>query len=138
MLQYVSASAEEVQPLNNDDTTFSFGFSFFGKDNTSGRRKDNDSSTYVKCTTCPSSGFQVYVDGANSADAFWWDDGMTIGSPRISRVGKFLVRQWVYESGYSYARLGGYRSSGSGQAVGVWSPDYDPNYDSSPYAVSLN
>lgn len=134
----VPASAEEIVPYTSADSSFDFTFGFFGKDNTVGRAKDDKTSTYIKVETCPTNGFEVFVDGANSANAWWWDDTTTIGSPKVSRTGKFLIRQLVKEKGYSYARLGGYRSSGSGGASGKWSPDYSSLNDPYPKATSLN
>lgn len=134
----IPASAEGVVPYTSADSSFDFTFSFFGKDNTTGRPKDDYTSTYIKVETCPKKGFNVFVDGADSENALWWDDKTTIGSPTVSRTGKYLIRQLVKERGHSYARLGGYRSSGSGSASGQWSPDYSYGADPEPKATTLN
>jgi len=110
-----------VSAANTTDSAYTFDFNIFGKANTSGRPKQDSSSTYVKCNQLPNGGFRVYVDGSTSSNSGWKD--RTIGQPKITRTGEFLVQQLVYENGERYARLGGYCLGASQSAKGLWSPD---------------
>ena len=122
----VSAFSLPASAANTSDTSYTFNFNWIGQANTSGRAKQNASSTYIKCNQLPNGGFQVYVDGATSSTGSWTD--RTIGQPKVTRTGEFLINQLVYESGERYARLGGYCFMASQSAKGYWSPDSVGSY----------
>lgn len=115
-----------VSATNTSNTSYTFNFDFFGKSNTSGREKQDASSTYIKCTQLPSNGFWVYVDGATSSNGPWTD--RTIGEAKVTRTGEFFINQLVYENGERYARLGGFCWGASQSAKGEWSPDSVGSY----------
>lgn len=115
-----------VSAANISDTSYTFNFNWIGQANTSGRAKQNASSTYIKCNQLPNGGFQVYVDGATSSTGSWID--RTIGQPKVTRTGEFLINQLVYENGERYARLGGFSLGASKSAKGDRSPDSAGSY----------
>lgn len=119
------SAAGWIETYDCTDTTFDFSFWFGGKSNTEGRKKDTDSSVYVNCTQVPTASFELFVDGSNNKDApgFLWTN-CTWGTYEVESTGVVIIDNRVREKDFSFARLGGYRSTGSGNAKGEWSPDY--------------
>ena len=127
----VAASAEEIETYNNhDDIDFTFNFGFFGKSNTLGSDKTDKTGTYIICSQIPSGGFDVFVDGGGSVSGGWTDcTDYDYGKPKltVTNSGR-LISQYVYERGYRFARLGGYKTNASQNAIGKWSPDSQGSY----------
>lgn len=123
----IPASAAPGDPPNHTDTTFSFNFSNFGRSNTEGREKNDDSGTYIVAYTMCSGGFDVFVDGRHSNGSSGWvdcTDKQTRGQPHLRTANNpGLISQWVNELGYDEARLGGYKPLAFCTVSGKWSPD---------------
>ena len=124
MFSVVSMSASAA---NTDDVYFWFTFGSNGKDNNNFERKTNTTPPYIKLNNICSGGFDVFVDGANSAKpAAIFIYGRTSGKPHISKAGKeyFVPNTFTKSNLTSYARLGGYKANGSPvTSYGYWSPD---------------
>lgn len=125
MVLMVSVFALPASAKNNEDVPFIFNFSWTqSTGNTVEGKKEDDSGTYIKASQIPKDGFQVFVDGKRS-DGTWIDcTSYAYGTAFLTVTGAGrLVRQFVYENGYRYARLGGYKTGADKGATGVWSPD---------------
>lgn len=112
-----------VMPCDTSDKAFSFTFKWYGGPDTvtAGRRKDTATSVCIKASSFPSGGFDVQAQGSSTNTAADFCD-YTIGTAHVSQKGYRLIRNLIYESGKTYARLqAGGQTSGS--ANGVWSPD---------------
>lgn len=76
---------------------------------------------------------RVYGEGAHDRYGAWADgSSLTLGgygtiynSDNYNSNGgnRLILRTWINERNYSYARLTAYQSSGAGYLTGVWSPD---------------
>lgn len=116
---------------NVQDTDFAFTFSDWGRSRVvHGRDKEDRTSFYLYATQLPSNGFQAYADGSNYLWNGPWENctDNIYGKHREyyeikSTYKEYFLRNLVYEKGYSYGWLGGYRPNGEGYAYGVWSPD---------------
>lgn len=118
-----------VMAANTSDTPFSFSVTNM-YEYTESREKTNTSSTYVNLQRAPGSYVRCDVQGYRPSDDTgtnrWMDE--TVGGTVVLRVGRWKVRQNVYEHGGRSARLKFERFTMDGIASGVWSPDCAGDY----------
>ncbi len=108
------------------DYAYNFDMSGNGTNGTSGRTKDNDSSSYVKISSITNS-CRMYIDGAKSSNGPWRN--CTVHDyANATRVGNWRIMNYVNEWGYSYARLTAWANNGSAKVSGVWSSDCAGSY----------
>lgn len=113
---------------NTTDTKYEFPMGDGGTWATSGRAKQDASSTYVRIDVI-SRACRMYVDGASSQNGSWYNQtcyastGKSGGYANATRVGRWRIRQNVYENGFRWARLTGWANQGVSYVSGVWSPD---------------
>lgn len=122
-----------VEPLNNKDDYFHFYMASAG--NTSGtgfRRKDDDTSVYVRVKYSRGEP-RIYVDGAKNSNGGSRRD-CTAAAYRVAGIGSIKqrrMRNYVNEWGYSHARITTWADRGTSEVEGYWSPD---SYRSAGYA----
>ena len=108
---------------NNVDTGFHFSLTSKGATAATGfRRKDNNSSLYVKVTKKTGSTCRVFADGAKNDSGL----GKRDCTQRVSKAygtGEYELYNTVNENKLGYARLSAWAESGAGVLSGVWSPD---------------
>lgn len=118
----------EAEPRSASDSAYSFSMSGNGTNGTSGRSKDNDSSSYVKISSITNS-CRMYIDGAHGKYGSW--NNCTVnGYANATRAGNWRIMNYVNEWGYSYARLTAWANNGATSLYGVWSPDSVGTYPS--------
>lgn len=115
---------------SSTDTDYTLSFHFItGQAETKGRIKEDASSSYIYAKQLPNGGFQVFIDGSNIKDDPNSYDNCTKNTAYLTVVSKGrLIRQYVKEDGFKFARLGGYKHGASKAAIGVWSPDSTGSY----------
>ncbi len=118
----------EVEPRSSADSAYSFSMSGNGTNGTSGRVKDNDSSSYVRIDSITKS-CRMYIDGADGKYGPWSNCTVN-GYANATRVGKWRIMNYVNEWGYDYARLTAWANNGATSLYGVWSPDSVGSYPS--------
>ena len=131
----VNMFSTTVSAANVSDTTYGYELSTSNPvAYTYPRAKQNTSSTYVNVKKVPSVYVYCEVEGYRptpiSGTNIWTNE--TVGGDAVTlSVGKWLVRQNVYEHGGRSARLKFKKYLMSGTVSGVWSPDSAGSY---PYA----
>lgn len=122
-------SVNKIEPrANTADTAYAFNMGANGTYATSGRAKQDASSTYVRITTI-SRACRLYVDGGTTQNGPWYNQtcyastGKSGGYANASRVGQWRIRQNVYENGFRWARLSAWANNGPTYIAGEWSPD---------------
>lgn len=127
----ISVFTTAVSAANVTDTSYSF---WVAADSptvyTTARAKENTSSTYVNITKVPSKYAHCDVQGyrPSSDGKFSWTDETVGNKPVNLTVGKWLVRQNVYEHGGRKARLKFVKDDYNGYVKGLWSPDSAGTY----------
>lgn len=116
------ALAVEIAPCaNTGDTYFEFPMSDQGTWATSGRSKEDSSSTYIQVTRKDMTSCRVYVDAKTWSS---WKNETVYGYATAKDFGQFRIRQNVYENhGRVDARLSAWANNGGGTLAGNWSPD---------------
>lgn len=110
------------------DSAYDFRMSGNGTNGTSGRLKDNDSSSYVKISSITRS-CRMYIDGGHSRTGSWRN--CTVNDhANATRVGNWRIMNYVNEWGYGYARLTAWANNGATSVAGVWSSDCAGSYPS--------
>lgn len=116
----VVESSNPQARINNTDTRFKFLLNSTGATSgTTGRKKDTDSSVYIKIESWGGRSPRLYVDGSNGGS--WYN--CTQGTYHANKTGEYEIYNYVNEHGYSYARLTSWAESAPGNAYGLWSPD---------------
>ena len=117
-----------TEPRSAADSAFDFTMAGNGTNGTSGRMKDNDTSSYVKISYIKNK-CRLYIDGANTKNGPWHN--CTVGGyANATRIGQWRIMNYVNENGYDYARLTAWANSGATRLYGVWSPDSVGTYPS--------
>lgn len=111
----------EATPKNASDSAFNFSMSGNGTNGTSGRSKDNATSSYVWIQYISNS-CRMYIDGGKSSVGPWYNTTVN-GYANATRAGKWRIMNYVNERGYSYARLTAWANNGYTSLYGVWSAD---------------
>lgn len=125
----LSGTMPILASANSADTSFNFKLPGTGKYTVynSGRLKENDTSTYVYYTNGPTTRTLFSVHGGYYTTFGSYNElkNCTIGdSAEIPVNSQRLIKQYVYEWGYSYAFLGGCNNTYPYQNIsGLWSPD---------------
>jgi hypothetical protein len=105
---------------NYTDTAYQFNFSNGGSWLTASRAKQDDTSSYMKCTSAAGRSYNATVVARSGSTAY------AVGSPSygfFAGTERYLVN-YVKERGYSYASiLATPTSTASFAASGLWSPD---------------
>lgn len=112
----------------HDDSNFDFCLSVSGTTaGTAGERKGESSPLMIYATTVTMDQCRVYGEGS-TGNGYWRSGSLltvggygTIYSSDANR--RLILRTYINECGYTYARLTAWKSSGSGWIKGVWSPD---------------
>lgn len=120
-----------VSAKNNADTYYTFHVDAKVQNAyTQARAKEDSSSTYVNLNFAPFTytycDVQGYVAEGNTGLMQWKDK--TCNGTIIMSLGKWLVRQTVYEHGGRSARLKFRRYNTDGYLGGCWSPDSSGSY----------
>lgn len=133
----LSSMSNVAMAGNISDTSFSLTLTTTSETNntpygyTEGRAKRDATSTYVKLTTTPPVGrVRCMVQGDNEklGTMIWYNRNIG-GKEVILTNGEWQIKQTVYESGDSNARLRFQLYAGNpGKAIGVWSPDSVGSY----------
>lgn len=118
----------EIEPRSATDSVFHFTMSGNGTNGTSGRTKDNATSSYVGIDYI-SKACRMYIDGAHGKYGPW--SNCTVGGyANATRVGNWRIMNYVNEWGYSHARLTAWANNGATTVYGVWSSDSVGTYPS--------
>ncbi len=118
----------EAQPRSAADSAYDFKMSGNGTNGTSGRSKDNDSSSYVYIASITKS-CRLYIDGAKGKYGSWAN--CTVNDhANATRPGRWRIMNYVNERGFGYARLTAWANNGATSLHGVWSPDSVGTYPS--------
>ncbi len=126
--QGMEIAQEQVMRANTGDTYYAFNMASGGTYGTGGRAKEDASSTYVKIDSI-SRACRLYVDGGATQSGAWYNQTVN-GYARATGVGKWRIRQNVYENGFRWARLTAWANEGASNLAGWWSPDSWGNYTS--------
>lgn len=128
-----SASGEAAIAMgrygNTGDTWYAFPFSNGGTAATSGRAKQDATSTYVRIDRMDMRSVKLYVDGSSGLWGPWsnqvsyWSGTAVGNSSTVWNPGEYQIMTRVNENGLSYARLTGWAYNGGGTLNGYWSPD---------------
>lgn len=109
---------------NVSNTEYEFLFNCYGcYDNTTPRQKWDSTPSYLRVTTTTLPTMYFYVDGANYWNGSWSNQTM-LGRMVVYGTGHYSVHNYVYENGYSWARLRAESTElGLNSIWGCWSPD---------------
>lgn len=111
----------EATPRSSTDYAFDFAMSGNGTNGTTGRSKDNATSSYVWIKSINNS-CRMYIDGGRTSSGSWYNCTVN-GYANATRAGKWRIMNYVNEWGYSYARLTAWANNGYTSLYGVWSAD---------------
>lgn len=119
-----------VLAKNAGDTEYSF-YLGMSAEYIKPRLKQDASSTYIYCqpANIPGSFVLVAVMGSDSTSDYGTNVTAKVANARYEG-GQRFIKQYVYERGYTYARLRFNRGDASGDIKGVWSPDSVGSYPS--------
>ena len=127
-IMVISAVPSTVYAANTEDEYWSF---YVDKSvmKTPAREKENSSSVYVNLQKAPGGYVQaaaegyVFIDGEYAWYNMTWNRIAVLPS-----VGKWRIRQTIYENGGRQAKLMIWKYAEKGIASGVWSPDCAGTY----------
>ena len=123
----VQLGMNRVNANNHKDTKFNFYFhNYF--DHTEGRKKTDDSSSYMKCTELrDNASYSAYVYGSNETTGNFAEDVSHGYHYLFKRGTKYYMRNWVYEENLKYAVIYANQSIPFPTFTkGFWSPDSVP------------
>ena len=106
---------------NTGDSWYQFSMNDQGTWETDPRSKEDSSSTYIQVLRKDMPSCRVYVDAKTWSG---WVNETVYGYATVKQVGKWRIRQNVYENhGRVDARLSAWANNGGGTLSGYWSPD---------------
>ena len=116
-----------------------YDFTFSGNGATQGTnlayKKDTKSESFIWRRAITLNSVNLHIDGgySESPSQSTWTNCTRYGKAVASLAGYYLIHNYVYENGYTHARLTGWATSGGGYIGGQWSPDTNE-----PWHASLN
>lgn len=115
---------------NISNTEFEFFFNgLHDMDYTTARQKWDSTPSFLWVRTSTLDTMCFYIDGAYSWNGYWSNQTMD-GRAVFTDTGYHSVHNYVYENGYSWARLRSESTDiGSNSIWGYWSPDSTVVYD---------
>lgn len=115
---------------NTGDTAWKFSVSTRSQ-YTSERAKGNQSSTYIRLDEGPNGYVRAAVEGkmpVGDAGYLVWKNMTWNVTSVLVPLGRWRIRQTIFEDGGRSARLRITRYNADGRASGVWSPDCAGSY----------
>lgn len=99
---------------------------------TAARAKEDSTSIYIRLDTAPDGYVRAMAEGymPTSYGTYTWQNKTWNVSSVVVPIGRWRIRQTIYEHGGRSARLAIARYSKDGIASGVWSPDCLGSYTS--------